>query len=246
MPGESLLFGHNVSKAILKQAADDADLTLSETSPETTIAKAEGGKNKKILLTQVINEQHLLTLLDMSVDAIVEVDNFGRFYKKIMRAKALENEVGLFITAKTSYETPVARVITEFLRKKGSYSEDMFFAVQTSVHEALANAIVHGSLHVPKFTRNLEDFVSYYNQVDERLTHPEYASRRIDITFNTKKASVAVNVDDEGTGFDYEAVKDTVQDSLLQGRGLSIIEACASEMQVLEGGRRVAMVFEEA
>lgn len=246
MPGESLLFGHNVSKAVLKQTADDTDLTLSETSPDSIIAKAEGGKHKKILLTQVINEQHLLSLFDMSVDAIVEVDNFGRFYKKIMSAKALEDETGLFITAKTGYDTPIARVITEFLKKKGVYSEDMFFAVQTSVHEALANSIVHGSLHVPKFTKNLEDFVNYYNQVDERLTHPEYAARRIDITFNSTESSIVINVSDEGTGFDYEAIKNATQDSLLQGRGLSIIEACASEMQVLEEGRRVAMMFEGA
>ncbi len=100
------------------------------------------------------------------------------------------------------------------------FGETAAFAVRLSLEEAITNAVRHG--HVG----------------DEQ--------RIVEVVAKIGRGAVRLEVGDEGPGFDPDAVPDpTAEENLTiaSGRGLSLIRAFMTDVEVVPPGNRIIMVY---
>ena len=118
-------------------------------------------------------------------------------------------------------DTAVGRVLLEELLaelRRLEWDEKDVFGVHLAVEEALVNAIKHG------------------NQEDP--TKQVWVQTRVSTTL------VAIEVSDEGTGFDPEAVPDPTDDENLDapsGRGLMLMRSFMTSVEFNDSGNHVVM-----
>jgi len=94
------------------------------------------------------------------------------------------------------------------------------FAIRLALEEALSNAIKHGNQNDPRKIVRLE--------------------------FRVDQSSVTINVEDQGFGFDPQAVPDPTEQENLQipsGRGIVLMKSFMTEVTFLPPGNKVHMVF---
>jgi len=99
-----------------------------------------------------------------------------------------------------------------------NYGERSLFGVRLALEEAIINAMKHG------------------NGMDK--------ARSVTITYSADRAEFAVSIEDEGAGFDPNAVPDPTADENLEnphGRGLTLMRAYMDEVTFNEKGNRVTM-----
>ncbi|MDP7029085.1 MAG: ATP-binding protein [Phycisphaerales bacterium] len=104
--------------------------------------------------------------------------------------------------------------------QEAGLGETAAFAVRLSLEEALANAVRHG--------------------------HAGDAERPIDVSAEITGGVVRLEVADEGPGFDPTAVPDpTAEENLTiaSGRGLSLIRAFMTDVEVVPPGNRIIMTY---
>jgi serine/threonine-protein kinase RsbW len=113
----------------------------------------------------------------------------------------------------------VQRVVSEALAARG-YDLDAMFAVRLCLEEALVNGFRHGNRFEPGLVVKLRASIA-----------------RNECTFE---------VEDEGEGFDPEGVPDPTADENLEipsGRGIMLMRAYMSEVEYLDPGNRLRMVY---
>ena len=102
-----------------------------------------------------------------------------------------------------------------------SYESASCFAIRLAVEEALSNAFKHGNKNDPEKTV------------------------RVDCCIDPDR--VVIDIEDEGTGFNPEAVPDPTEQENLEipsGRGIVLMRAFMTEVTFHGGGSRVQMVYE--
>lgn len=117
----------------------------------------------------------------------------------------------------------IESAVTELLEALGGlgFDEGSAFAVRLSVEEAINNGFRHGNKSDPT-----------------KLVH---------LHWRASSDTVHVDVRDEGEGFDPGAVPDPTAEENLEipsGRGLMLMRAYMSEVEYVEPGNRVRMVFQ--
>ena len=100
------------------------------------------------------------------------------------------------------------------------YDDSASFAVRLSLEEALANGFRHG------------------NQ-----SNPE---KSVTVSYRISPEEVIISVQDEGSGFDPDAVPDPTDEANLEipsGRGIMLIRAYMTDVTIVPPGNRVEMTF---
>ncbi len=113
----------------------------------------------------------------------------------------------------------VQRGIHEALGRFG-YDPTACFAVRIAVEEAVGNAIHHGNGNDP--------------------------DRKVTIEYSADAASVVIDVQDEGLGFDPRSVPDPTRPENVDipaGRGIMLMRCYMSEVEFTVRGNRVRMRF---
>ena len=108
----------------------------------------------------------------------------------------------------------------EKLVEKYQISPDMYGNILISLTEAVNNAIIHG---------NCED-----------------RDKQVSISLREGKNKLAIQVSDEGCGFDYKQVPDpTKEENLCKcgGRGVFLMQHLSDHLAFRNGGRTVEMQF---
>lgn len=101
------------------------------------------------------------------------------------------------------------------------YADAARFAVRLAMEEGLVNAFRHGHKNLP-------------------------ATTPVRFEFTVSAASVTLDIEDQGPGFDPTKVKDPTLDENLEiptGRGLLLMRAYMASVDYLGRGNRVRMVF---
>lgn len=122
----------------------------------------------------------------------------------------------------TSNPKNVSRIepFIETVIKKYSISPDLYGNILISVTEAVTNAILHG------------------NNADE--------SKNVCIKCHKKTNQLAIQVSDEGPGFDYDNLPDpTSPENLLKigGRGVFLMKQLSDNVEFIDNGRVVEIQF---
>ena len=122
----------------------------------------------------------------------------------------------------TSNPKNVSRIepFIETVIKKYSISPDLYGNILISVTEAVTNAILHG------------------NNADK--------SKNVCIKCHKKTNQLAIQVSDEGPGFDYDNLPDpTSPENLLKigGRGVFLMKQLSDNVEFIDNGRIVEIQF---
>lgn len=104
--------------------------------------------------------------------------------------------------------------------EKHEISEDHYGNILIAMTEAVTNAIVHG---------NKEDPAKYVN-----------------VSYTTEDDQISFTVVDEGKGFDFSNLPDPTAPENIEkpsGRGIFLMKNLADEVEFLEDGRGVKLIF---
>ena len=111
--------------------------------------------------------------------------------------------------------------ILEALARYG-YDDAACFAVRTAIEEAVSNAIHHGNGNDPR--------------------------RKVTIEYAADEASIEIEIEDEGAGFDPDSVPDPTRPEnvdIPSGRGIMLMRVYMSEVEFTAAGNRVRMRYEK-
>lgn len=110
----------------------------------------------------------------------------------------------------SAYEHDVSAAITGAMLRQGLITADMVSRLRTALHEAVANALIHGNLELPSPRRDeLNDFVSFGDAISARLADPAYARRRLSVVVCAPAdpaERLRLHIHNEGPGFNPAAL----------------------------------------
>ena len=118
------------------------------------------------------------------------------------------------------------------------------FRTQIALEEALLNATVHGNLEVSSRLRE-EDHDAFGEMIALRQSLPEYATRRVHVTFDVDRTAARFVIRDEGPGFDVSRLPDpreTDRIELASGRGVLLMRSFMDDVQYNARGNEVRML----
>lgn len=153
---------------------------------------------------------------------------------------------GLYMALSTStaYSLAPARLFCNVLQRRHGLSGELRDAIELSVHEAVANGLLHGNLEIGSADRqSLEGLRRFGQAVSAHLDEPSLANRRIEVSAVVTDEAVEVAVIDSGPGYDPDALAGDDGLERKSGRGLELIRHFARSVEIAEGGRRLTMRF---
>ena len=117
----------------------------------------------------------------------------------------------------------IDRAVSEVLEACAAqgYEESATFAIRLSLEEAMANAMMHG------------------NAGDE--------SKRIQLNCSIGPQQICLEIQDEGPGYDPDTVPDPTADenlTIASGRGLALIKAFMTRVEIPRPGNHLKLIFE--
>lgn len=116
--------------------------------------------------------------------------------------------------------------------------------IGVALHEALTNAILHGSLGVGSELRETNE-KEYYRLIAERRAQSPWRDRRVQVSATLTPHEAVFVVRDEGEGFDPELLPDPTDPANLgrvSGRGLLLIQTFMDRVEHNERGNQITMV----
>lgn len=160
-------------------------------------------------------------------------------------APAVEPGFYLSLTTGTAYGLQCAVLVCDELARRGGLTPDRRSNVELCLHEAIANAIVHGNLGLSSAAKNQPDGYRLFGQMlRDRLEDPLIKRRRIDIFCRWNATTIAIAVVDQGGGFDSSLAPVATSGKARSGRGFVFMRALASRVTVTDGGRCTVLHFD--
>ena len=156
----------------------------------------------------------------------------------------VERPLGLVLRLRTgaAFHLPVAAIFTKALKHRLDLSSAIAESVELALHEAVANAIIHGNLGISSQDRGTPGTYGDFCRILDASLHDDAATARvINIAAYWTKTLLSVAVTDEGNGF--TGPLQAVSDHTAHGRGLSIVRALAVAVRWNQRRRRLTFVF---
>lgn len=151
----------------------------------------------------------------------------------------------LSLTTATAFGAQSALAVCNALVERGVLGAEQRPSVELCLHEAIANAIVHGNLGIPSTTKDsAEGYRQFGQMVGERLRDPAVRARRVDLFVRWADRRLDLSVGDQGSGFDPAAVPEEPAKGARAGRGLIFMRSLATAMVISDGGRCTSLRFD--
>jgi anti-sigma regulatory factor (Ser/Thr protein kinase) len=148
--------------------------------------------------------------------------------------------LGVLTTTRAAHALPVASRLTTSATAKWPLSEDGRRRLDIVLHEAIANAVLHGNLAIGTTSSLAERF----DRIDACLADPTRAALPVEVTLLPCPGGVVVTVCDAGGGFDLAAALGRIASVEAQsGRGLELIRAVALTLATEDGGRTLRVTL---
>jgi len=123
-------------------------------------------------------------------------------------------------------------------------------SAQLAIHEALANAVIHGNFGISGGNATTPDaFREQGLLITSRLSDPAFSNLPVTLSAHVNSQGLEISVQDCGSGFsaaqsDYSG--SDIPPSAKKGRGLSLMQASSDELRHEDNGRRVVLFFSNA
>lgn len=204
---------------------------------------AGSGNRPEVVVVAYGLGEGLENALSSNARLVVEASKDGRVPSDLEGRRRDAQGVTLSVTTATALHHDLAAIVRKALIARGSLPPDRADDVELALHEVVCNAVTHGNLAMEGGRPDDPvGFFRFFSTVDERLRDPVIGERRVTIVAEWPDGELCLSVQDEGSGYDPLRLRPSAPGSK-SGRGLSIARALASEMTVLEGGRRTVLRF---
>lgn len=150
----------------------------------------------------------------------------------------------LSLSTRLAWTAQPAAAVCDALIRLGVLDTASRGTVELCLHEAVANAIVHGNLGIASAAKNHpEGYETFGRLLSERLADPERRERRLDIVARWDGGWLDILVGDEGQGFDLSLLPAAADGNSRSGRGFVFMRALAAAVEVTDGGRCTRLRF---
>lgn len=211
----------------------------------TAPGDAERGTAKALVLENGASRDDIMAALKLGVFFIIERDSAQGMDGDWLAVPATARGMYLSLTTRTAFGAQCALLVCDALVHRGVLTEARRSAVELCLHEAVANAIVHGNLEIASSAKDKPDGYRVFSQlVGERLRDPAMADRRTDIFARWQDSGLVIAVSDQGGGFDTAILPPDAGGAARSGRGFIFMRALAQEVTVTDGGRCTSLRFE--
>lgn len=132
----------------------------------------------------------------------------------------------------------------ELLIRAGTWTENERLDIRLALDEALANAVVHGTLEIGSDLRSRSDN-SASELAKARRKQAPYCDRRIRVHATISPSAVIYEIEDEGPGFDPSSLAESIDLDDIErftGRGIFLIRSVMDEVSFNAKGNRIRMV----
>ncbi|ANC90856.1 ATP-binding protein [Azospirillum humicireducens] len=151
----------------------------------------------------------------------------------------------LSLTTGSAYGLQCPVLVCDELVRRGALDPQRRSNVELCLHEAVANAIVHGNLGLSSAVKGEPGgYRRFSEMMRDRLGDPAVGRRRLDIFCRWTDHSIAIAVVDQGGGFDTELAPATTGNKARSGRGFVFMRTLASRVTVTDGGRCTVLQFD--
>ena len=210
-------------------------LMTARGSEEIAVRALEAGASsyvpKKVLVRDLVD------VVRRILDASSEHKSYTRLLGHLRAASfVLENDLDLI--------SPLVGYLTQVLRDSGMFDASDCQRISTALDEALTNALYHGNLEVRSEIRE-RDPRAYRRLAEQRRHVAPYRDRRIRVSVNLTSDEARLIIEDDGRGFDVDAVPDpTLPENLGRpsGRGIFLMKTFLDDVQYNETGNQVMLL----
>lgn len=148
--------------------------------------------------------------------------------------------LGVMTTTRAAHALPLASQLVTAAAAKWPLSENGRRQLEIVLHEAIANAILHGNLAIGPTSGLAERFA----RIDACLADPMRAALPVEVTLRPCPGGLTAMVADAGGGFDLaDALARTAPVEAQSGRGLALIRAVALTLAAEDGGRTLCVTL---
>ncbi len=194
-----------------------------------------------VLFIGTLDENHLLMELKKPRKACVElVSEYDDLSEKDI-AFLTANDLTLAVRTETAVKVPISHVFATAILERLKVSQDQAIDLETVLHEAIFNAILHGNLEIESHG---EDAPNYFQLLEEKVSNPSFGNRKIYASAKWDHEELLITVCDEGKGFslNQDFYKDIMSEGY-SGRGLYLIQALSDSFTLGKDGRSIEMRF---
>jgi len=194
-------------------------------------------------INKPVEIQHLLKSIEIITARLIDRRNKVNMFNSFEQA-----EFSCVIDPQMYSAAGVTKILNPILQKNLELPHDTLSDLLTCTDEMLQNAFIHGILELTD-----EEWLSEHDQLCElirrKLLQPEIVGRRMRFSMwmEKEKEAIAICVEDDGPGFDYESwLKRLRADDNLSmeahGRGLAMLYFLSDHLEFGNGGRKVMML----
>jgi anti-sigma regulatory factor (Ser/Thr protein kinase) len=200
-----------------------------------------------LLAPELAAESVEYSLPDMA-KAFVELAQAGDVFDLSINVFSRLGENSFFFSFGTpsAYSAPVASFICRQIANRVVWCEDMLlFRMETALHEAVANAAVHGNLNIAGEEYDGENILEDRpSLIAKALEDRDRASRRVSVFALWDESEISVSVSDQGKGVERgEFSPPQWNEAPLCGMGLNLIAKATNSLSWEDGGRTMVMRF---
>ena len=155
----------------------------------------------------------------------------------------LDQATQLYVSTKIAYKLSAGRALAQRIVNEYGVPQPVGYELETALHEAIANAIVHGNLGIRGSYDNLTDFDDFYTKVKSALEDKCRFLKKLMITYMKTNNLVSVMITDQGNGFDFTPIDDHYHTEKLSGNGRFLMKHYSENIQYHDGGSSVELQF---
>ena len=233
---------------ILQNIADDTWLhyggVIAVCNGHKQVEELEYHKNPNFLAIQTVGDfqNHFTRILR------ILYQNQRFLFNRGMRDIMGSEEAGSFIFGNDPMDSLFyTNFLVNYLYNTNRISDDARFSLQMTFSELVTNALEHGNLEIDNKTKSdwLEKGGNMIQLIQERAKDPQYAKKRIKISYNIDRLSSKFTITDEGNGFDWKSCmeKGVADECMLHGRGISLSKSVVQSLTYNEKGNEVTFTI---
>jgi anti-sigma regulatory factor (Ser/Thr protein kinase) len=195
-----------------------------------------------VVLFAITDRGGLTELMSRGFHGLVQASAAGA--EQAVRSAAASPAITLSLATSTAWAIDCAALVSDALEARQLLSADRRADVELALHEAVANAVIHGNLALgSSFGTTADSFDAFCQRLSERMADAALGGRRVAIAILREEGRLDLRITDEGAGFDPAALGPRAADAK-SGRGLEIIRAMCNRLSVEDGGRSLALSFD--
>jgi hypothetical protein len=204
------------------------------------------GEASAAFLANGCDREALAEALHAGASHVVELTEDAAAQGLWLGTPALGKSFYLSLTTSTAMTAQPAIVVCDQLTMLGVLNGERRPSVELCLHEAVANAVMHGNLGLSSSAKEQPEggYRTFSLSVNERLHDPALRRRRVDIFVRWTADDFTLSVADEGDGFDVAGLRLKPEGAARSGRGFLFMRALTDGLSIGDDGRCTTLRFD--